>query len=255
MSALGRAGDFVRVRRLPRFRIGPRVVAAVVLLVLLLGGAYLWLRDSSLVAVKTVRISGNAGPDQTQIARALRAAARGMTTLDVDVGGLRTAVAPYPVVKDVQVSTNFPHGLRIHVVEQIPVAALVADGHAVAVSGDGTLLRDVSTGGLPTIPVHVPPGGTQLSDATARQAVAVLSAAPYAILSHISQVSQVSGHGVVAQLRSGPAVVFGTATQLPAKWSAAAAVLADSGSAGAGYVDVTDPARPAAGATLGATSS
>ena len=44
----------------------------------------------------------------------------------------------------------------------------------------------------------------------------------------------------MAQLRNGPSIYFGDATQLGAKWTAAAEVLADSGSAGAAYIDVTD---------------
>jgi cell division protein FtsQ len=257
MSAIGRqralrgAVRFVRPLRavrllLPRF--APRVWLALAVVLLLLGGAYLWLRDSSLVAVRKVQITGNIGPDQPQIARALRAAARGMTTLDVRLDSLRTAVAPYPVVKDVQASTRFPHGLRIHVVEEIPVGALTTDGHVVAVAGDGTLLRDVPTTGLATIPVRVPPGGATVSDPAARGAVTVLGSAPYAMLARVSQVTSVAGRGLVADVRGGPQIVFGDTSALPAKWGAAAAVMADSGSAGAQYIDVTDPARPAAGA-------
>jgi cell division protein FtsQ len=238
---------------LPRPR--RRVWVGLALVLVLLGGGYLWLRDSSLVAVHSVRITGNAGPDQPQIARALRAAARGMTTLDVHEDALRTAVAPYPVVKDLQITTNFPHGLRIRVIEQIPVGALAADGRTIAVSADGTLLRDAPTSGLPVIPVRVPPGGTRVSDASGRGAVAALGAAPYAMLARISQVTTVSGRGVVADVRAGPQIVFGDASQMAAKWRAAAAVMADSGSAGAQYIDVTDPARPAAGASLSSGGS
>ncbi len=250
MSALGRAGVLRRGARLAVPRRHRRALVGLLLCGLLLGGGYLWLRDSSLVAVRSVRITGNDGPDQAGIAHALRVAAHGMTTLDVQLGALRTAVAPYPVVKDVQVATHFPHGLRIRIIEQIPVGALVALGHAVAVAGDGTLLRDATTSGLATIPVHVPPGGTEVSDPAARQAVAVLRAAPYPLLHQITQVTTIAGHGVVAQLRGGPELVFGDASTVAVKWAAAAAVLADPGSAGAGYIDVSDPARPAAGPTL-----
>jgi hypothetical protein len=59
----------------------------------------------------------------------------------------------------------------------------------------------------------------------------------------------------VAQLRNGPSIYFGDANQLAAKWSAAVAVLADSGSAEAVYIDVTDPQRPAAGAGSDSNSS
>ena len=55
----------------------------------------------------------------------------------------------------------------------------------------------------------------------------------------MSQASEGSAHGLEAQLRNGPKVYFGTDDDLGAKWAAAAAVLADSGSAGADYIDVT----------------
>jgi cell division protein FtsQ len=226
----------------------PKVLIALVVLVLALGGGWLWLRDSSLVAVKRVQITGVTGANAMQIRRALRASARTMTTLDVRTDQLLMAVSPYPIVKRLQVRAHLPHGLTIHVIEQNPVGAVVVDGRTIAVAGDGTLLTSVSATGLPTIPLKVPPGGSQVSDPTARGAVAVLAAAPALLLEHISEVTTVSGHGLVAQLRNGPALYFGDATLLDAKWRAATAVLSDPGSAGAAYIDLTDPERPAAGA-------
>jgi cell division protein FtsQ len=224
------------------------VLIALVLLVLALGGGWLWLRDSSLVAVKKVQVTGATGANAVQIRRALRASARTMTTLDVRTDQLRMAVSPYPIVKRLEVSTHFPHGLTIHVIEENPVGAVVVDGRTIPVAGDGTLLPTVSATGLPTIPLRIPPGGSRVSDPTARGAVAILGAAPARLLESISQVTTVSGHGLVVQVRNGPSLYFGDATELSAKWQAATAVLADPGSAGAVYIDVTDPERPAAGA-------
>jgi len=178
-----------------------------------------------------------------------------MSTLDVDANKLRSAVAPYPIVKDVEVTTQFPHGMRIHVVEQLAVGAIEAGGRKLAVAPDGTLLHDVVVSrSLPLIPLRVPPGGARVTDANALGAIRLLAAAPHRLRSEISQVTTVSGHGLVAQLRNGPAVYFGDTTSLRAKWLAASAVLADAGSTGAGYIDVTDPGRPAAGSS-GASSS
>ncbi len=53
-----------------------------------------------------------------------------MSTLDVTPGALRAAVAPFPVVREVRATASFPHGLRITVVEQLPVAALRSGGTA-----------------------------------------------------------------------------------------------------------------------------
>jgi cell division protein FtsQ len=223
-------------------------VIALVALVAVLGGAWLWLRDSSLVAVRRVQVAGASGPDAAHIRSALIAAARNMTTLDVKMKQLRMAVAPYPVVKSLEVDTQFPHGMRIRVVEQVPVATVEAGGRRTAVSGDGTLLHDITAPqSLPTIPLGVPPGGTHLTG-YALSEVHLLAAAPYQLLARVSQASDGPPHGLVAQLRNGPSIYFGDSHQLGAKWTAAAEVLADSGSAGAAYLDVTDPSRPAAGA-------
>lgn len=240
-----------------RRRVGRRVrlLACALAVVAILGGAWLWLRDSSLVAVRQVSIIGVTGPDASQIRSALTLAARNMTTLDVRVGQLRTAVAPYPVVKDIQVSSRFPHGLRIRVVEDLPVGALVAGGHAIAVSGDGTVLHDVPAGSLPTVPVALLPGGSQVTDRGALRSLALLADAPSRLMGRIAQVTNSPSRGLVVQLRSGPSLYFGDASDLEAKWLAATEVLADPASAGASYIDVTDPARPAAGASPAAVAA
>lgn len=234
----------------------PRVIVCLAAVLLGLGGGWLWLRDSSLVVVKRVSISGATGPDAERIRAALRSAARSMTTLDVRIDQLRSAVAPYPVVRDLRVSTNFPHAIRIRVIEQDPVGAVAVDGRQIAVAGDGTLLNDSPVvGSLPQIPLRVAPGGRRLTDHDALGAVALLSAAPSRWLGRLSQVITVSSHGLVAQIRGGPSIYFGDTARLGAKWAAAAAVLGDPGSAGAVYIDVTDPERPAAGPGSDGSSS
>ena len=240
-----RAGGRDRPRlRLPRPR--PRVIAALAAIIIIAGGGWLWLRSSSLVAVRQVSITGVSGPDAARISSALTGAARGMTTLDVKFAALQTAVKPYPVVKHLTVSTSFPHTMRIDVSEQVPVAEISADGRQIAVSADGTLLHDAAaTGALPTITVSVFPGGTHVDRSVAPE-VRLLGAAPYALLAKVAQVST-GANGLVATLRNGPKIYFGAAGNLGAKWSAAVAVLASSSSAGADYIDVTDPGRPAAG--------
>lgn len=253
--SFGRALPLRRGLPGPRLRValgrrGVRLalLVAIVLCALLLGG-WLLLRDSSLVSVNRVTVTGESGPDAGAIRRALMGAARGMTTLDVNMSQLRTAVAPYPVVADLRVSTQFPHGMRISVIERLPVAIVSVGGRSIAVAGDGTLLHDLRmpSSALPVVPLAVPPGGTRLSG-PALASIRLLAAAPYQLLAKIGQLSTMAGHGLVAQVRGGPNIYFGDARDARAKWLAASAVLADSGSAGAAYIDVTDPVRPAAGA-------
>lgn len=242
-----------RRRRLPRP--GLRMLAVVLAVLALGAGAWVWLRNSSLVGVQRVTVVGIGGRDARQIRAALVAAARGMTTLDVKMGALRTAVAPFPVVKQLHVTTSFPHRMRIDVVEQVPVALISAAGQQVPVSADGTLLHGASVpGSLPTITLAVSPGGTHVTGRTLG-VVRLLAAAPYQLLGKVSQAMDSGVQGLQAQIRNGPKLYFGTESQLSAKWSAAAAVLADSASGGADYIDVTVPSRPAAGAGSDSSSS
>jgi hypothetical protein len=96
--------------------------------------------------------------------------------------------------------------------------------------------------------VSLAPAGTRLTTGPAAAAVKLLAAAPAELLPKVSQVTTVAPHGLVAQIRGGPSIYFGDAAQLSQKWIAASEVLGDPGSAGAAYIDVTDPERPAAGA-------
>ena len=58
-------------------------------------GGWLWLRDSSLVAVTAVRVTGATSSDEARIRSALESAARDMTTLHVRDEVLHEAVTRY----------------------------------------------------------------------------------------------------------------------------------------------------------------
>ncbi|MGH2869210.1 MAG: cell division protein FtsQ/DivIB, partial [Solirubrobacteraceae bacterium] len=257
-NTVGRRGGRRRYRRRGAIRLprpGPRALAALLALLVVVGGVYLWLRDSSLVAVQKVRVVGVSGPDAAQIRAALATAARNMTTLDVQMGQLQSAVRPYPVVKRLDVSTQFPHGMQIRVLEKVAVASVVAGGRRLPVSSDGTLLHGVTNvDALPIITLGVPPGGPRLSG-YALSEVRLLAAAPYSLLSRIRTVTDGPAHGLTVALRNGPSVYFGSTGRLGAKWTAATAVLGSPDSAGAVYIDVTDPTRPAAGAGADSTAA
>lgn len=250
-----RAGRRLRLPRRLRL-VGPRrarlLVALALGLAVLAFAGWIWLRDSSLVAVEHVTVVGDSGPQAEAIRSALTSAARTMTTLDVQMARLRTAASPFPVVKGLRVSTRFPHGIAIDVIERLPVAVVHGGGQGIAVAGDGTLLRGITpSSSLPVIPVEVPPVGRRLTEPSATAVVSLLAAAPYRLLSRIAGVTRVAGHGLVAQVRAGPSIYLGDRTAARAKWIAASEVLGDPGSAAAAYIDVTDPAHPAAGAGTG----
>ncbi|MGN6189878.1 MAG: cell division protein FtsQ/DivIB [Conexibacter sp.] len=227
-------------------RPGPRAIAAAVAALVLLLAGWFWLRDSSLVAVRTVEITGVDGPQNARVRAALEEAARSMTTLHVRQGALDTAAEPFAIVKRVEASTDFPHTLRIHVVTNVAVGAIVVDGRRIAVTSDGTILRDVTApAALPQIPVRATPAGARLTERAAVSAVAALGAAPPALRTRVASVRATAADGLELQLAHGPLLVFGSPFRLAAKWAAAAAVLADPQSAGMSAIDVTAPERPA----------
>ena len=219
----------------------------------LLAGGWLWLRQSSLVAVEHVRISGVHGPEAHAIESALREAARGMSTLDAKPAALEAAVARFPAVSAVRAVPSFPHSMRIEVTQQPAVAALLVGGTRTAVSAGGLVLgQSLLSSSLPTVADDAAPGpGSQLRNVLVLQALAVLGAAP-AALDHLAAKAYVGTRGLTVVMRDGLLVYFGDATRPHAKWLSLASVLADSSSAGATYVDVRLPGRPAAGFPPGA---
>jgi cell division protein FtsQ len=224
----------------------PRVLLTAAAVIAVLGLGWFWLRDSPLVAVDDVTVTGVTGPDAQQIRDVLSDAARDMTTLHVSQGDLRSAVAAYPQVKGLHLATHFPHRLDISVSEHNPVAVIVADGKRVPVAGNGQLLRSVAAADVATVQMSTIPGGDRLTDPRAGQAVAMLAAAPAALRSRVQNV-WTGSHGLTARLQDGPLLYFGSADRLAAKWIAVATVLQDHDAAGALYLDVRVPERTAAG--------
>jgi cell division protein FtsQ len=250
---------FALPMRLPRWprRIGrprPAWLALPVVAALLVGG-WLWFRDSSFVSVQAVQIRGVSGPGAAQIDAALRRAARQMSTLDANAGALRDAVSAYPEVRAIDVSTSFPHSMRITVSEQPPVAVLqAASGARSAVAANGVLLggRPV-TAALPAIPIESLPHG-RVHDAAVLQYLAVLGAAP-APLAHLVTRVYDGPKGLTVAMHSGMLVYFGDASRVHAKWLAFASVLVASHAASASYVDVRLPERPAIAAGAAAEAA
>jgi cell division protein FtsQ len=229
-----------------RLALRTAICAAVVLP--LLGGGWLWLRDSSLVSVRHVHIAGVHGVDAIEIRRALDNAAVRMTTMHFDVAALRSAVSSFAIVGSLRVSTSFPHSVSITVTERPPVAALLTAGQRTAVAADGTVLGPaLLSSSLPTIAGSVePPAGARLRETAAIAAVAVLGAAPAPLAAFVVRVLN-GPEGLTVAMRNGLLVYFGNSQRPHAKWLSLARVLVSPSASGATYIDVRLPERPAAG--------
>ncbi|HEX8714999.1 MAG TPA: FtsQ-type POTRA domain-containing protein, partial [Solirubrobacteraceae bacterium] len=233
------------VRAHRRARIALTVAAVVVPL---LAGGWLWLRNSSLVAVRDVHVVGAHGADAAAIDAALTEAARRMTTLNVKPAALQAAVAAYPVVGAIEAHASFPHSLSIRVIEQPPVAVVTLDGAKTAVAADGVVLGPAHvSGSLPTLAGTTPLStGEHVRNPALLTALSVLGATPASLASDVERAYS-GPKGLTIVLHGGLLAYFGDAARPHAKWLSLARVLADASSAGASYVDVRVPERPAAG--------
>jgi cell division protein FtsQ len=257
-SRRGAVGTRTRrlLARLSGSRLAMRAIIGLFVVVPLLCGGWLWLRDSSLVSVRHVHITGVHGTDAIEIRNALDTAAARMTTMDFNAGALRSAVSSFAIVGALHVSTSLPHTVSISVTERPPVAALLSAGQRTAVAADGTVLGPaLLSSSLPVVSGSVePPPGARLHEAEPLAAVAVLGGAPASLAPFVVRVLN-GAEGLTVAMRNGLLVYFGDATRPRAKWLSLARVLTSPSSAGALYVDVRLPERPAAGFSSPSSSS
>jgi cell division protein FtsQ len=222
-----------------------------------LAAAYFgWLRDSSLVAVNKVQVTGVTSDARPQIVAALTRAGEDMTTLHVRTGELEAAVAQFPTVAGVSADPNFPHGLTITVNERPATMVAVDGGERIAVAADGTVLPgvDASDGGLPEVDVSQAPQSGILTGEPLQEAL-VIGAAPAPLRELVEHTAYKGEDGVTLSMRGDVELRFGDGERAAQKWAAAAAVLADPKLTALSYIDVRVPARPAVGGTgAGATA-
>jgi cell division protein FtsQ len=206
-----------------------------------------WFRDSSLVAVRDVKVEGVSSTDHRQIVAALTGSARGMTTLHVQTDRLESAVRQFPTVASVSADPSFPHGMTIHVGERRPALVATDGDHQVAVAADGSVLPGLHVKGqLPQLRVDALPAAGRLSGDSLSEGLAI-GAAPAPLGPLIAGASLSPDYGIVVTMRAGIELRLGTQDRLDEKWAAVAAIMADRQVTSLSYVDVRVPDRPAAG--------
>ena len=242
----------IRVLLRPLRRPRLRWLFVLAFLAAVLGAVYrFWFRHSDFVAVEAVRIEGidPRANDGDELTAALEEAALTLTTLDVQPEVLERAAAPFPLVADIRAEAEFPHKLTIHVVTRRPVARIGSGEDARAVDASGVILptMDLANFDLPRLPLDEVPTRVRLEGGVADQ-VAVLAAAPAPML-ELAQETRSTPTGVEVVMPGGIELRFGSPRKAADKWRAATAILADPELDEVGYVDLTSPARSAAGGT------
>jgi cell division protein FtsQ len=195
-------------------RLPLRLLAGLALALAGLALAWLWFRDSSFAAVERVAVVGSTSSENTQVREALETAASSMSTLHVDADALRESVEPFSSVADVRVDADFPHDLRIEVIEHRAVANVETGGSRVPATGGGLVLRGVETDELPVVAVKAPLADGRVQDRKALAALRVAAAAPPALRARSARVFW-GDDGIALDLRNGPDLIFGDAGAAP----------------------------------------
>jgi len=226
-----------------------RRVVVVALAVVTVLAALAWpLAHSRFLSATVVRVVGNA---HTTAAAVLEASGLATHPPMIDVNGALAAerIEALPWVLSARVELHWPDGVAVRVTERRAVA-VVADGSAEWAELDrtGRVLATVSSPPIGLVhlvstPSPGPPGTTMGS---AAPSLAVAAALPAAFKAMVTGVSPSPGGRVDLALSDGIGVVFGTATQLPAKFEDVASLLAGAGLAPGSVIDVSVPASPVA---------
>lgn len=212
-------------------------------------GGYAALRASSIFAVRQVTITGAKPKVAKQVAAAASQLVAGRSLLAVDPGLLARQLAALPTVRSVTVLRRFPHGLRIRVTPEVPVAVVSTGSGRFVLAASGRVLGPVdrTSASLPElgqITGAVPrPGGTATGAGLADQ-LAVAAAL------HGTRVSAIgiSADGVAA-IAGKTTLRLGDVSDLTEKLRLARAVIRASRAGGAqppSYVDVSVPDHPVA---------
>ena len=223
-----------------------RAIALALVAAALLAGYYLWLRDSSLVAVEEVEVEG-ATANRDQIAAALEREAKEMTTLHIDDEKLRETASAFPTVASIKADASLLHSLTITVTERLPVARVESDGEQLAVSTDGYALPGVKVDPAKLPPLQAGVESTRLDEAGQDQA-AIVGADPAELRERVDSVRfDPELGGVVVEIEGAPELRLGDGGEGAAKWEAVAAVLANPDLGSPAYLDASVPERPVTG--------
>ena len=227
---------------------GVGVVAGVLAL------GYLAARSTSVFALRSVGVSGAGVAVEADVRAALRPL-EGESLVTVDADSVERQLSALPSVRTARVDRAFPHGLRVVVVPERPVALLRSGRAAWVVSERGRVIRAVEANTSRRLPriwlaagAAFEPGET-LAIPTASKALKVVALLPADFPVPV-RTARETGDGLVLVLSTELEVRLGPADDLDAKLAAAAAVLGALSAterAELDYVDVSLPERPVGG--------
>jgi cell division protein FtsQ len=214
----------------------------------LAGGAYLIARETSLFALRTVRVEG-ASSDVAERIREVLKPLVGSSLVAFDRAAAERRLEEIPAVSSVTFDRAFPHTLRVGVRLETAVAVLRQGPSAWLVSRGGRVLEALTARPYPALPrIWLPAGvnvtvGAGLSAPTAWSAQAAGALAGGALAHRVASVRSDQGE-ITLVLRTGVEVRLGDLRNLPLKLTIADRILRLA--PGSAYVDVSLPERSVA---------
>jgi cell division protein FtsQ len=217
-------------------------------LIVAAGGLYLVARETSLFAVRDVRVVG-APPGIAREVAGVAAHEQGTSLLRVDSGALLKEIRALPDVAAARYDRAFPHTLRLIVKPERPVAVLRRGADSWVVSMRGRIIRTVlphTRKALPRIwlaPRVHPEAGAFLHDRPALRAVAALNPLLRTPLpARIANVTTTNGQ-LTLVTRTHVEIVLGSIAELPLKLELVRKILPGlrAPSGGVAYLDVSVP--------------
>jgi cell division protein FtsQ len=228
-----------------------RSLLVAVVLVLAACGGYVLARETSIFAVRTIRVQGAPAPIAAQVRHALEPLV-GTSLLEIERDRIERELGRLPAVAAASYNREFPHTLKVYVRAERPLAVLRQAAEGWLVAADGRVIRRLDHPGLSRLPriwlsraAEVTVGST-VGDEEGAPAVAALAPLRDAPLRSGVRDVVTGEHGLTLVLRSGIEVRLGDASNARLKLTIARRILPSV--TAPGYLDVSVPSRAIAAA-------
>lgn len=212
---------------------------------------YLVARQTSLVAVRSVEVTGAPAAVQARIEQALQPLV-GVSLVRIGAGSVSERLVSIPEVETVSIDRAFPHRLTVAITTARRVAVLRQGKETFVVSERGRVLATARRTDYPALPRIWLPAAADLSVGATigdQRTVAAVSAATAVYRDGVGglrvRTIAVGDNELTYGLRNGIEVRLGNLGLLPLKLAIARRILAAGGVER--YVDVSVPERPVAG--------
>jgi len=245
------AGARVRTRRSRAPRLALFLAGCLALLV---GGAYVAARETSLFALRTVDVRGVQPSIATEVEQEL-APLDGVSLVSLSADDVERRLEALPAVRSARVDRRFPHTLDVHVVQERAVAVARLGDASWLVAASGRVIEPLALGALSRLPriwlddaAAVPAPGARLVAGQGAMAARAVAEIPAGFPARVQSVRG-SGDELLFVLANGTELRLGPSADVRRKLDVAAVVLEElrRDRVRLTYLDVSLPERPVGG--------